>query len=180
MATPMARQLVAVCVLLSTVTASASSLDESSCGVDGSCPGAVGVGMMQMVRTADLRAEALAIEHDSMIAVSSTKRNAIAQSHRARSSVAYTSYLRRKVAAVHASQGPAVSELNDLIGKFIAHQSSSEDKCSAQLLEAKHQLNELHVVINDLAAEINSTQISIQVLEVQLTTKREEEEVVEA
>merc|ERR1719162_1407209 len=51
--------------------------------------------------------------------------------------------------------------------------------CSSQLLEAKHQLNELHVGINDLAAEINSTQISIQVLEIQLTTKREEEEKVE-
>merc|ERR1719265_1475673 len=91
----------------------------------------------------------------------------------------YSTHLRLKMNSAQASQQPAVTELNDLITKFISHQSNSEDKCSSQLLEAKHQLNQLHVVIIDLAAEINSTQTSIQVSQTELATKREEEQVVE-
>jgi len=92
---------------------------------------------------------------------------------------AYAAHLGRKMAEVSLSQQPAVNELEGLIKKFVSEQSSSEDKCSSQMLEAKHQLNQLHVIINDLAAEINSTQTSINVLEPQLTTKKEELEDVE-
>merc|ERR1719443_2611360 len=98
---------------------------------------------------------------------------------RARQYAAHRALLGRAVGALHAQRNASYSELSQMINNFINHQSSSEDKCSSQLLEAKHQLNQLHVIINDLAAEINSTQTSISVLNVQLTTKHEELQTVE-
>merc|ERR1719375_1691458 len=93
--------------------------------------------------------------------------------------MAYTGFLRRRIIALGKTRQPAVTEMSDLIDRFIAAQATSSDACSSQLLEAKHQLNQLHVVVHDLGAEVNTTVSSIQALETQLATKREEMERIE-
>merc|ERR1719375_927339 len=93
--------------------------------------------------------------------------------------MAYTGFLRRRIIALGKTRQPAVTEMADLISHFIAEQATSSDACSSQLLEAKHQLNQLHVVVHDLGAEVNTTVSSIQALETQLATKREEMERIE-
>jgi len=142
-----------------------------------SCPSANGAAMLQL-STLDLKAQAAETD-TSMGKGLAVHRTVAVESNRGRSLAAYNVYLQHKVAALSVTKQPAVTELNDLIEHFISQQSNSEDKCSSQLLETKHQLNELHVTINDLAAEINSTETSIQVTNIELTTKREELEVIE-
>merc|ERR1740138_786908 len=45
-----------------------------------------------------------------------------------------------------------------MISGFIENQASSGDHCSARLLEAKHQMNSLHVMVHDVTFEMSSSE----------------------
>merc|ERR1719387_1886893 len=57
----------------------------------------------------------------------------------------------------------AGKEMDDLIDEFIDAQAGSEDACHSQLLEARHQLNQLHAMVADLARQVNATEEQIMV-----------------
>jgi len=57
------------------------------------------------------------------------------------------------------------AELEDLIKKFVGQQTASTKSCPAKLLHAKHQLNQLHQVVLQLASKINGTTAAIQSLQ---------------
>merc|ERR1719265_1302829 len=61
--------------------------------------------------------------------------------------------------------------IHKVIEKFIDGQSNSEDACHSQLLEAKHQLNQLHDMVVDLIEEVNSTEKAIIVYDKELQEK---------
>jgi hypothetical protein len=65
------------------------------------------------------------------------------------------------MAAVNKSAPPSNNELETMMQSFADHQASSEDKCPALLLEAKHQLNVIHSHIHELALEINATEMTL-------------------
>merc|ERR1719379_2903499 len=62
----------------------------------------------------------------------------------------------------------------DLIDKFIAKQAGSLDACHAKLIEAKHQLNQLHQHVHDLAMEVNATDHEVTALNSQVESKLKE------
>lgn len=57
------------------------------------------------------------------------------------------------------------AELANMITTFINNQAASEDKCPARLMEAKHQLNDLHQHLLDLAAQVHATEDQVKVLD---------------
>lgn len=65
---------------------------------------------------------------------------------------------------LEASRVAANRDLEDLIDEFIAKSSGSLDACHAQLLETKHQLNQLHQHVHDLAVQVNVTDHQITAL----------------
>lgn len=65
-------------------------------------------------------------------------------------------------------------EMDDLLGKMIDSQSGSEDTCHSQLREAKHQLKSLHVLVVDLARQVNSTEAQIMMMDRELQEKLHE------
>jgi chromosome segregation ATPase len=65
---------------------------------------------------------------------------------------AYAGYLRRAVDKLEAGRNASNDELNAVIDQFIAAHTGPADSCPARLMEAKHQLNDLHKMITDLAA----------------------------
>merc|ERR1712217_373893 len=79
--------------------------------------------------------------------------------------------LKTAVSKMTASQGPSNGELENIMQQFINQQSGSQDHCPSLLLEAKHQLNELHVHIHELAIEINTTEASARSEEYMLETE---------
>jgi len=94
--------------------------------------------------------------------------------------VAVQTMLRRAMNAVNGTPG-AQNELDQLIVNLIGGQTTSEDKCPAQLLEAKHQLNQLHKHMYAVAYEINHTSLEVKsvskevaALDVQWTQKKKE------
>lgn len=64
--------------------------------------------------------------------------------------------------------------LEDLIDAFVDSQSGSEDACHAQLLEARHQLNQLHSLVVDLVEQVNTTEASLIVYDKELQEKLQE------
>merc|ERR1719453_2677250 len=64
--------------------------------------------------------------------------------------------------------------MNTLVGDFIDAQSGAADACHSQLLEARHQLNQLHQLVVDLAREVNSTEEQIMVYDKMLEEKLRE------
>jgi uncharacterized coiled-coil DUF342 family protein len=64
--------------------------------------------------------------------------------------------------------------MNALVDNFIDAQSGAEDACHSQLLEARHQLNQLHELVIDLAREVNSTEEQIMVYDKMLEAKFKE------
>lgn len=81
---------------------------------------------------------------------------------RSRSHAAYSAFMWRSVAVMEASRNNSNSELDGLITRFIEGHTSSEDSCPPKLMEAKHQLNQLHKEIIDLANQINNTEADVQ------------------
>lgn len=64
--------------------------------------------------------------------------------------------------------------MDELIGAFIDSQSGSEDECHSQLMEAEHQLKQLHLLVIDLARQVNSTEDQIMVFDKELQEKLRE------
>merc|ERR1719359_2044641 len=71
-------------------------------------------------------------------------------------------FMWRKVAVMEASRNASNSELDSLISRFIEEHTTSEDTCPPKLLEAKHQLNQLHKEILDLADLVNNTEAAVE------------------
>ena len=71
--------------------------------------------------------------------------------------------------ALQDSDGPSKDELDDFIADFIDKQAASQDKCPSQLMEAKHDLKQLHEEVHDLAAQAKATKIQILTTTSQLT-----------
>jgi len=65
----------------------------------------------------------------------------------------------------------AGADMGELVEDFINGQSGAEDACHSQLLEARHQLNQLHQLVLDLAQEVNSTEEQIMVYDKMLEEK---------
>merc|ERR1719386_55240 len=83
---------------------------------------------------------------------------------RTRAFASHRSSLDDAVNAIKDSGSNATKQLEEMVKRFVAKQAGSEDACHSQLLEAKHQLNQLHKHIEDLALGVNVTEEAIEVL----------------
>lgn len=90
--------------------------------------------------------------------------------------VSYQGTLNTVLTSLESKRHSATGELEDTIDKFIAKQAGSEDACHAQLLEAKHQLNQLHLHVDDLSRHVNATDHEVTALNAQVESKLEESE----
>lgn len=88
--------------------------------------------------------------------------------------LAYQSSLHDVLSQLETSRVAANGQLEDLIDKFISKQAGSVDACHAKLIEAKHQLNQLHQHVHDLAMEVNATDHEVTALNSQVESKLEE------
>lgn len=88
--------------------------------------------------------------------------------------LAYQNSLPEVLAQLESSRLSVNGELEDLIDKFIDKQAGSADACHAKLVEAKHQLNQLHQHVHDLASEINATDHEVTALNNQVESKLKE------
>jgi len=88
--------------------------------------------------------------------------------------LAYRGNLPGVLAQLESSRLTANGQLEELIDKFIAKQSGSDDACHSQLLEAKHQLNSLHQHVHDLSMEVNATDHEVTALNEQVEAKLQE------
>eukprot|EP00746_Dinoflagellata_sp_MGD_P162180 gnl/MRDRNA2_/MRDRNA2_89622_c0_seq1.p1 gnl/MRDRNA2_/MRDRNA2_89622_c0~~gnl/MRDRNA2_/MRDRNA2_89622_c0_seq1.p1 ORF type:complete len:679 (+),score=166.96 gnl/MRDRNA2_/MRDRNA2_89622_c0_seq1:89-2125(+) len=88
--------------------------------------------------------------------------------------LAYRGILPDVLAQLESSRLAANGQLEDLIDKFIEKQSGSSDACHSQLLEAKHQLNQLHTHVHDLSMEVNATDHQVTALNDQVEAKLQE------
>lgn len=88
--------------------------------------------------------------------------------------LAYRGSLPGILAQLESSRLTANGQLEDMIDKFIAKQSGSDDACHSQLLEAKHQLNSLHSHVHDLSMEVNATDHQVTALNEQVEAKLKE------
>lgn len=93
---------------------------------------------------------------------------------RSRGCFAHLALLRRRTEGLEASRQAPNKELDKLVDEFISAQSGSEDVCSSQLMEAKHQLNQIHDYVNDLSVQINSTEKGILALDKEMQDKLKE------
>ena len=82
---------------------------------------------------------------------------------------AHVMLLRRAMMALQDSDGPSNNELDGFIADFIDKQAASQDKCPSQLMDAKHDLKQLHVEVHDLVAQVKATEIQILTTTSQLT-----------
>lgn len=69
---------------------------------------------------------------------------------------------------------PNGKSMENLVNGFINSQAGSEDNCHSQILEAKHQLNQLHSIVEDLAHQVNGTEKQIMVMDAMLQAKLKE------
>lgn len=88
--------------------------------------------------------------------------------------LAYRGILPDVLAQLESSRLVANGQLEDLIDKFIEKQSGSSDACHSQLMEAKHQLNQLHQHVHDLSMEVNATDHQVTALNDQVEAKLKE------
>jgi len=91
--------------------------------------------------------------------------------------VSYRGTLGKVLGNLETSHQAAVGDLEGAIDKFISEQAGSEDAVSAQLLETKHQLDQLHLHVNDLAMQINATDHEVTALNAQVAAKNEESKI---
>merc|ERR1719156_306232 len=85
--------------------------------------------------------------------------------------ISYRGSLGKVLSNLETSRHTANGQLEDAIDKFIASQAGSEDACHAQLLETKHQLNQLHQHVQDLSVQINATDHELTALNNQVESK---------
>lgn len=65
-------------------------------------------------------------------------------------------------------------KLDEVVSKFIEGQSGSEDACHSKLLEARHQLNQLHDILTDLITKVNTTETALILYDKELQQKLKE------
>lgn len=113
--------------------------------------------------------EAVLFEADSMEADSfraetmeSLRQRSVARSTKCR---AHLSLLRRKTFGLEESRNASDKKLDELVDKFISQQSGSQDACASQLMETKHQLNQIHKYVEDLSVTVNATERAILALD---------------
>lgn len=68
----------------------------------------------------------------------------------------------------------SVNELNNVIGNIIDHSSSSEDKCSTQLMEYKQQLTVTHESTMQLSTAVQSTMSEVSIFDKECKEKNDE------
>merc|ERR1719253_2053643 len=68
-----------------------------------------------------------------------------------------------------------MNELESMVTKFIAEQANSEDaQCSAQLMESKHQLNQLMQQLKEIVEKLKDAEEEAESLSKLLKDKTEE------
>lgn len=87
---------------------------------------------------------------------------------RSKSCLAHLALLDRRTRVLEVSRNVSNKKLDEMVQGFIHHQSGSTDACSSQLMEAKHQLNQIHQYVIDLSLEINATEHAIAALDKEL------------
>jgi hypothetical protein len=98
---------------------------------------------------------------------------------RSRSCKAHLSYLERKMKGFHKAHNVSDKKIDEVVQGFISKQSGSEDACSSQLMEAKHQLNQVHQYVSDLALQVNHTEHAILALNNEMEAQIKEMEKLE-
>jgi len=126
---------------------------------DGRCePATSGSSLLQMrARRSSVRVEA------TTEAGTRTHSAGTSRARRAQHAV-FAGTLHRSMSELSKSQNVSNKELDSLITRFINHHAADEDKCPARLMEAKHQLNDLHKAIMDLADLINTTETDVHII----------------
>lgn len=71
------------------------------------------------------------------------------------------------------SKNASNSELEHLINEFVKLQDAANSSCARKLLDAKGQLNQLHLLVLQLASKINGTTAAIQSLQESVQAKME-------
>merc|ERR1719506_2123132 len=84
--------------------------------------------------------------------------------------------MNRKTAGLVRARNVTDKKIDELVKSFIAKQSGSEDACSSQLMEAKHQLNQIHDYVMDLLMQVNTTEKAILALDGEMENKIKEVE----
>jgi len=93
---------------------------------------------------------------------------------RTKSCKAYLGLLRRSFAGLELSRNTSNQQLDKLVDGFISQQSGSQDSCASQLMEAKHQLNQIHQYVTDLGVQVNATERAIMALDKEMAAKLKE------
>lgn len=115
-----------------------------------------------------------ALTHRSGHKISMTVDSSALLSSRTAQWLAYQGSLPQVLSQLESSRVAANGQLEDLIEKFISKQAGSADACHAKLIEAKHQLNQLHHHVHDLAMEVNATDHEVTALNQQVESKLKE------
>merc|ERR1719161_3490748 len=115
-----------------------------------------------------------ALTHRSGHKISMTVDSNALLSSRTAQWLAYQGSLPEVLSQLETSRVTANGQLEDLIEKFISKQAGSADACHAKLIEVKHQLNQLHQHVHDLASEINATDHQVTALNNQVESKLKE------
>lgn len=142
------------CLLQSTFSSSDLTLDEVEIS---DVPDATASSIPKSVKSAILFESNVLEEHTS---------NELRTRSRARSQSckAHLAYMERKVHGLERAHNVSNENMDQLINGFISKQSGSQDACSSQLMEAKHQMNQLHKYVTDLVVEVNTTERAILAL----------------
>jgi len=95
---------------------------------------------------------------------------------RSRSCKAHLGYLNRKVHGLEHAHNVSNKKIDELVQGFISKQSGSQDACSSQLMEAKHQLNQIHQYVLDLVVQVNHTELAVVALDAEMEDQIKEME----
>merc|ERR1719236_300031 len=98
---------------------------------------------------------------------------------RARSCKAHLAILSRKATGLEHAHNVSDKKIDEIVKGFISKQSGSQDACSSQLMEAKHQLNQIHKYVSDLVVQVNTTERAILALDKAMQDKIKEVEVLD-
>jgi len=135
----------------------------------------ISVSGANMVEAADSAPVSLMLEEDE----SAMKEVMLRSQARSRTCKAHFAYLNRKVNGLEHARNVSDKKIDEIVKGFISKQSGSQDACSSQLLEAKHQLNQIHDYVMDLVMQVNSTEKAILALDKQMQDKIKEMEVLD-
>lgn len=143
-----------------------SAAASTSC--DGGTPATVSASLLQLATRRSSLGLRSSLKAVSQSATTATNALHAVVAHRqsvsnARHAV-FAGGLHRAMAELQKSRNVSNTELDNLISRFIDHHAADEDKCPARLMEAKHQLNDLHKAIQDLADLINTTESDVHII----------------